>query len=62
MAADQERTPTPQEPVCETCHEPIRPTQNHVTIQERHYHARCYERTASKVIPPRLDGTRRGTR
>ena len=47
--------------ICEICHEPIRPTHNHVTVQERHYHARCYERTASKVIPTRPDGTRRGT-
>jgi len=52
MAADQARTPTPQEPVCDICRNPIRPEQeqDRVTVQDQHYHARCYERRESRAI------------
>jgi hypothetical protein len=54
MAADQARTPTPQEPVCDICRNPIRAEQYRVTVQEQHYHARCcYERSASRATAGR---------
>ena len=48
MAVTQERTPTPREPVCAICHMPIRAEQDRVTVQEEHYHARCYERREAR--------------
>jgi hypothetical protein len=43
MESDQ--APLPQEPVCTICNTPIRAGQDRVTIQQEHYHARCYDRT-----------------
>jgi hypothetical protein len=48
MAVTQERTPTPREPVCAICHMPIRAEQDRVTVQEAHYHGRCYERREAR--------------
>jgi hypothetical protein len=44
MTADQERTETAQDLVCAVWHAPIQLGQDRVTVQEQHYHARCYER------------------
>src|SRR4030095_8775729 len=48
MAVTQGRTPTPREPVCAICHMAIRAEQDRVTVQEEHYHARCYERREAR--------------
>jgi hypothetical protein len=56
MAADEARTPPPQEPVCDICRNPIRPDQDRVTVQEQHYHARCYERNQSRVAASKARG------
>jgi hypothetical protein len=44
---------TPQEPVCAVCHMAMRPGQDRVTVQQQHYHARCYERCEYQGVASR---------
>jgi len=54
LPTEHAQTPAPPEPPCVVCNQPIRPGDNRVTVQNQHYHARCYERRESRRSRPRV--------